>query len=127
DHLAAPMSAARSHALFSPRLRLTPAAADDVELLVGMHDAPGPPDDARAERVRALVASNAERFAQHGFGLWVVRAGSAAGGRAAAGSAAGSRHASRSCSTAWRARAAARASLPRRRAPCSIGCSWPRG
>src|SRR5262249_13542847 len=78
--LAAPWSPARSPALSPPRLRLTPAAADDVELLVGMHDAPGPPDDARAERVRALVASNAERFAQHGFGLWVVRSGSAAVG-----------------------------------------------
>jgi len=74
------MSPSRSHALFTPRLRLTPAGADDVELLAGMHDAPGPPDVARTERVHALVAANAERFPEHGFGLWVVRAGPAAVG-----------------------------------------------
>lgn len=74
------MSAARSHALFTPRLRLTPATADDIELLSGMHDAPGLPNAARTERVRTLVASNVERFERHGFGLWVVRSGTSAVG-----------------------------------------------
>jgi len=68
------MSPRNTHTLFTSRLRLAPAALEDVELLAGMRDGPGAPEAGHTERVRALVAANPERFAAHGFGLWVVRA-----------------------------------------------------
>ena len=57
-----------------------PATLADVDLLVDMREGPGPADAGHVERVRALVASNVERFASLGFGLWLVRAAEAAVG-----------------------------------------------
>ena len=75
------MTARATHTLFTPRLRLSPATPDDVELLAAMRDTSGPPEPAHTERVRALVEANVERFAKHGFGLWVLRgSGDAASG-----------------------------------------------
>jgi RimJ/RimL family protein N-acetyltransferase len=58
-------------ALTSGRLTLTPAADHDLPALLAMR-ADGPPDPARDARVRALVERNAEQFAAHGFGLWML-------------------------------------------------------
>src|SRR5262249_20467280 len=66
--------------LFTTRLRLVPATPADVELLAGMRDGPVPGDAHHVERVRAFVAGNVERFAAHGFGLWLVRAAGTAVG-----------------------------------------------
>jgi len=69
-----------AHTLYTARLRLVPATLEDVDVLAGMRDPPVASPAAHVERVRALLASNAEFFPAHGFGLWLVRAGEAAVG-----------------------------------------------
>ena len=62
-----------AHTLASARLTLSPAEPHDLPALFGLRAEPTPLDRARQSRIRELVRINPQRFAEHHFGVWMIR------------------------------------------------------